>query len=95
MAIEKTKRVVQLSSNANAPCQHCDDSLGPFNSERLMRSINHYIEAHGYELLHVGSEHDRDGDGTSIHHTVAVLGHDNPPAVQPPPKIEYWKAPTE
>jgi hypothetical protein len=88
-----TKRVVSFSSSSGRGCEHCDDSLGidrhPLEGiERLTRSVNHYIEHHGYHLLHVGQETSRDDEGKPWQSTVAVLGSDKPPAIREPPKVE-------
>jgi hypothetical protein len=40
---------------------------------RVDAAINHMLD-HGWSLLHVGSEWDRDQQGKSISHTVAILG---------------------
>jgi hypothetical protein len=50
-------------------------------SDDLSDRINHFIEAHGYRLLHVGTETSHDSNGNPWHSTVAVLGHDDPPAL--------------
>ncbi len=41
---------------------------------KLAESINHYIEMHGYKLLHVGTETIHDDQGEPWHTTVSVLG---------------------
>jgi hypothetical protein len=82
--ITTVKETVSLSSNITQGCPYCDTGI---HHERLNEGINHFLEAHGFTLLHVGSEWGRDSDGTSIHHTVAVLGTDNPPARKPPVKV--------
>jgi hypothetical protein len=46
--------------------------------------INHYIEQHGYRLLHLGEESGPAEDGKIWHYTVAILGHDHPPAPEAP-----------
>ena len=45
------------------------DPLLPFTYE----SINHYISAHGYKLLHVGQQTSRDSMGNPWQLTVALL----------------------
>ena len=41
-------------------------------------SINHFIEIHGYQLLHVGTQTSHSREGGVSHATVAVLGADEP-----------------
>ena len=65
------KHVVYVSSNEGAACEHCSESVG---LDRFAESINHYVEKHGYRILHVGTQTDRDDEGLLWHHTVAVLG---------------------
>ncbi len=65
------KHVVDLSTNIMKPCEHCSTSVG---SDKLAESINHYIEKHGYKLLHAGTETIHDMNGNPWHTTVALLG---------------------
>ncbi len=84
MTLETIRRSVQLSSDSMSCCDHCEEGIGDTS---VAESINHYITAHGYRLLHVGSEAGLGTDGKTCHHTVAILGHDDPPAVKPPATI--------
>ena len=63
--------VVYVSTNIGTGCEHCRTSIG---LEHFAESINHYIEQHGYKLLHVGTETSHDNDGKPWHISVAVLG---------------------
>jgi len=63
--------VIHVSTDIGTHCEHCAEWIG---SERLAKSINHYIEDHGYKLLHVGTETTCDDGGKPWHTTVAVLG---------------------
>ena len=36
--------------------------------------VNHYLQEHGYKLLHVGQETSNDMDGNPWQETVAILG---------------------
>jgi hypothetical protein len=63
--------VVTVSTNVGTRCKHCSESIG---LERFAESVTHYIEKHGYQLLHVGSETSLDHEGKPWHSTVAVLG---------------------
>ena len=86
--MEKIKRTTQVSSNIGTSCDHCNERIGAFElSGDITPSINHYIEAHGYCLLHVGTQTSHDTNGQPWQSTVAILGHDNPSAVKPPPTV--------
>lgn len=86
--MEKVKRTTEIASNLSRGCEHCDYSIGAIGESDIAGSINHYIEAHGYRLLHVGSETNHGPDGKPWQHTVAILGHDNPPPIKPPAKVQ-------
>jgi hypothetical protein len=62
--------VVHISTNVQEGCKHCTFGIG---GESIAESINHYIQQHGYKLLHVGSE-SLPFTGESFTATVAVLG---------------------
>jgi len=64
-------RVVHISTNVGQPCEHCAEQTG---LDRLAESINHFLERHGYKLLHVGMETTHDSDGKPWHSTVGVVG---------------------
>lgn len=63
--------VVHISTNIGKSCEHCDASVG---LDRFAESVNHYIDQHGYKLLHVGAETGQNLDGNLWNSTVAVLG---------------------
>jgi hypothetical protein len=71
LTIDKTKHVVHISTNITTGCAHCKQRIG---GEDFAESVNHYLEKHGYKLLHVGSETTHDSDGGSWHSTVAIVG---------------------
>ncbi len=79
--ISGVKRVVEVSSNIGAMCDHCPEKVG---LEDFARSVNHYIEQHGYRLLHVGQQTSHDRDAKPWHCTVAVLGSSSPPPITKP-----------
>jgi hypothetical protein len=90
--IENVKRTTHISTNIGRSCEHCECGVGagaaPTQSDGdIATSINHYIDIHGYTLLHVGTETSEGRDGKLWHHTVALLGHDNPPPIRPLPEI--------
>lgn len=62
--------VVHISTNSSMPCEHCRER----GSYGFADSVNHYLQQHGYRLLHVGTEWSADMDGKSCHHTIAVVG---------------------
>jgi len=71
--MQNAKHVVQVTTTVSTRCEHCEKWV---DSEDFQGSVNHYIEQHGYKLLHVGQETTRDMDGKPWHSTVAVLGHE-------------------
>jgi hypothetical protein len=72
---DEIEHVVKLSTNRGGHCKHCDFKLHSFaDVDNLADAINHYIAEHGYRLLHVGTETDRDDEELTWHSTVAVLG---------------------
>jgi hypothetical protein len=68
---EGVERVFNISTDVSERCEHCEQMAG---GSLFAESIYHYIEDHGYRLLHVGEETTRDTDGTPWNMTVAVLG---------------------
>ena len=69
---EDIEHIVHISTNMESSCQICGErQTDPEYFEKL---VNHYLEKHGYKLLHIGSEWERDAEGKSCHHTVAVVG---------------------
>jgi hypothetical protein len=65
------QHIVQIVSFITTGCEHCDEQIG---GEQFAESVNHYIEKHGYKVLHVGTETSRDDNGKPWYGTVAVLG---------------------
>ncbi len=63
--------VVHISTNVTTGCEHCRHRIG---GNEFAQSVNHYINEHGYRLLHVGSESSDDDEGRLWNFTVAVLG---------------------
>ncbi len=74
--------VVEISSVIGKSCEHCSEAIGGgyADDQSIDKSINHYIQEHGYKLLHIGSETTRDDKGRPYDTTVAVLGIAKPPA---------------
>ena len=65
------KHVVYVSTGDRVRCEHCERFVG---GDLFADSVNHYIEEHGYKVLHVGAETSRDMEGKPWDMTVAVLG---------------------
>lgn len=72
MAETKTKTIVQVSSNTYNACKLCQFQEPHLGDVPIM--VNHYLQTHGFELLHVGQETSRADDGGLWHSTVALLG---------------------
>lgn len=68
---EGINHVVHISTDEGKSCEHCDFRVG---LENFAESINHYINDHGYKLLHVGQESSRDFEGNPFQLTAATLG---------------------
>ena len=89
MSTETVRRTTEVASHISRGCEHCGHMVGGgLGDEPLADDINHYITEHGYRLLHIGTQTNHDNEGKPWHNTVAILGHDDPPAVQEPPKVE-------
>lgn len=71
MELLDVTRVTRVSSDINEKCVHCDEVVGGRN---FTSSINHYIQAHGYKLIHVGSETSSEERDVVRMSTVAILG---------------------
>ncbi len=87
MTLEKIRHTVQLSSDISGGCLHCNDAVGGAWDMLVTDNINHYITAHGYRLLQIGSQTSHGPDGKPWQSTVAIVGHDDPPPLKPPAKI--------
>jgi hypothetical protein len=94
MATETVRRATEIASNISRRCDHCNEMVGGgLGDGSVADSINHFITAHGYRLLHVGSQTNHGPNGEPWHNVVAVMGHDNPPPVQPPARVEIRSMP--
>ena len=75
VAAANVKHIVQVSTNITTGCK--DGSGHRIGGEdRFAESVNHYIEQHGYTLLHVGQQSSDDSEGRLWHAAVAVLGRE-------------------
>ena len=68
---EDVSHIVYITSNVSKGCEIC---AFPIGGDKFAESINHYIEKHGYKLLHAGSETIPDMMGNPFHVTVALVG---------------------
>jgi hypothetical protein len=68
---EDISHIVHISTNIGTKCEHCNTRIG---GDDFAQSVNHYIEQHGYKLLHIGSEASQDSEGMPCHFTVAIVG---------------------
>lgn len=79
MDIGDVKHVIELTSVNVGPCTICRAEplrVEPGSLTSLAERVNHYIEAHGFRLLHVGQQSAWDRNGQQLQLTVAVLGVD-------------------
>ena len=67
----RIRHVVHISTHRLTACELCREPIG---GDQFAASVNHYLTAHGYKLLHVGAETTQDHQGQPWHTTVAVLG---------------------
>ena len=63
--------VVHLDEDEGQDCEECGQVFG---FDEVAASINHYLERHGYRLLHVGMQTSQDDDSKIWHTTVAMVG---------------------
>lgn len=68
--MENVKHVVHINTDIGKGCEFCHFTIG---GDRFAESVNHYIEAHGFRLLHVGQE-TVSGENSPVAVTAAVLG---------------------
>lgn len=69
--MRKIKHAVHISTNTTTGCEHC---TAIFEADDFANAVNHYIEKHGYMLIHVGTETEHDSEGRPCDSTVAMLG---------------------
>jgi hypothetical protein len=70
--VHQIEKIVHVSTNVSSGCLECGGAA--VGQDRFAASVNHYLEEHGYVLLHVGQETDQDAEGRQIRSTVAVIG---------------------
>ena len=71
-------KTVQLSRAIGKACKECAPEDSPdflyADPEDVGAQVNHYMEVHGYELLHVWQQTGRDQAGNPWQTTVAIVG---------------------
>ena len=69
-----TKEIFEVSSNIwkNCPCGKMP--RGNITEHEIADQVNHMLQQHGFELLHVGQRTVEDSKGNPWQTTVAVLG---------------------
>jgi hypothetical protein len=87
-AFKGVNQIVHISTNIGGGCEHCSFPIG---LDKFAESVNHYIEQHGYKLLHIGTESSRDDDDRLWHHTVAVVGKDAQVPKKPASRVSSRK----
>ena len=68
------KKVVKISSDIGIGCTECSGIR--IGQENFAESINHYVQQHGYRILHIGTESTHDNEQNVYHTTIAILGHE-------------------
>lgn len=81
--MSEVKHIKQIWSGCiSGGCDHCDEgvqsnsSLMGSHDDYFANAVNHYVEKHGYRLLHVGQYTDHEVEGGLWHGVTAILGHD-------------------
>ena len=69
---EDIDQVVEIRTNIQERCNECSELIG--GEEWFAESINHYLQEHGYRLLHIGQQSVQADDGTLWSHTIAIVG---------------------
>jgi hypothetical protein len=69
-SIEDIKHIIHISTRFSQHCEHCD-KFGSMSSDL---AVNHYIENHGYKLLHIGAETQQNEAGDFFNCTAFVIG---------------------
>jgi len=80
---DNIKHTIQLFSHCySVGCEVCGENVREnMNEEDLSVPINHYIQKHGYKLLHVGP-YTSEGDEGPWQGTTAILGSEVVPPVK-------------
>ena len=79
-AYEGIKHIVHIGNRT----KRCDLCMKKLRADELQEGVNHYLNEHGYKLLHVGTETISDARGDKYHTTVAIVGWRDSPDDMPP-----------
>lgn len=71
MDLQSVNEIKVISTNIHETCKH--GCTLPYAGEFFESNVNHYIQEHGYKILHVGQESTSDNEGKPYHSTIAVL----------------------
>jgi len=71
MDLQSVNEIKVISTNILESCKH--GCKLPYGGEFFEFNVNHYIQDHGYKVLHIGQESTFDEEGKPYHSTIAVL----------------------
>lgn len=71
MDLQSVNEIKVISTSIHELCKH--GCTLPYGGEFFESNVNHYIQYHGYKILHIGQESTPDDEGKSYHSTIAVL----------------------
>jgi len=75
-------RLASVDTLQTGSCDHCDVSVG---GPDLADGANHYSEAHGYKVVHVGGFTSSDPNtGRPLQQSIVVLQANDPPPLRTP-----------
>lgn len=63
--------IARVSTDEASSCAYCKEFID--GSRDFAKGVNHYLQAHGCELKHVGQETIEGSDGKPWQTTVAIL----------------------
>lgn len=69
--MQDVKTIVTIKSMEIEKCIHCTENV-KYSFDEI---VNHYIQKHGYKILHVGQYTEHDMNEKPFHGTVAVIGN--------------------
>lgn len=71
MEASSVKHTVQLITHTSTGCPFCATFQ---DGEKIDENINHLLQEHGGQLLHVGTETSKNYEGETHHATLALIG---------------------
>lgn len=74
--MSEIQHVIAISSDIHTGCQECNEWKNPseFSGSAAAEKANHYVQAHGYRILHIGQETGTDNEGRPHQNTVIIVG---------------------